>query len=320
MMKILANDGLGSAGSETLRNAGFTLVTEKVEQENLIDEINKNKYDALLVRSATNITKELIDSCKSIKLIARVGTGMDHIQVEYAMEKGIKVLSTPLESSPAVAELVFAHLFSINRRLFDSNRNLHRNINDFKIFKKRYKDGTELNGKTIGIMGFGRIGQEVAKRALGLGMNVLAYDKFIDDVTIKLLIPNLKPIFISIETKSLEIVLKNSDFITLHLPFSFNQKSIITKNEINMMKEGAILINASKGGVIDEDDLIEALKSGKISHAGLDVFCDEPHPRKDLIELENVSITPHVGGATIEAQERISITLSEQIIMVFNKI
>ncbi|MFH2094794.1 MAG: D-2-hydroxyacid dehydrogenase [Bacteroidota bacterium] len=316
MIKILANDGLGPTGSKMLLDAGFTLITEGYPQENLISEINKQKFEALLVRSATEIPRILIDSCPSIKLIARVGTGMDHIDVEYAVEKGIKVLSTPIESSPAVAELVFAHLFSISRRLFDSNRNLPKGAN-FRELKRKYKDGMELGGKTLGIVGFGRIGQEVAKRAIGMGMKIIASDPFVAEATLRITIQGADDILIGVDTVSLEKVLKESDYLSLHLPLPYDKKPVITRKEIGIMKDGVILINVSRGGVIDEDDLIEALRSGKISHAGLDVFCNEPNPREDLIRLENVSVTPHIGGATVEAQERISIRLAEEIIRYF---
>ncbi|GAB4290578.1 MAG: D-2-hydroxyacid dehydrogenase [Marinilabiliales bacterium] len=316
MIKILANDGLGSSGLKILQEHGFEVITNKVEQEDLIDFINKNKISALLVRSATSVPRELINSCPTIKLIGRVGAGMDHIDVEYALEKGIKVLSTPVESAPSVAELVFAHLFSISRRLFDANRNLPKGIS-FRELKKKYKDGIEINGKTLGIIGFGRIGQEVAKRALGLGMKVIASDPFVADANIKITIPDHNDIYVNIQTLSQEHVLKNSDFITLHLPLPHDKKPIITKKEIEQMKDGVIIINVSKGGVIDENDLLEALDSGKVAFAGIDVFCNEPLPNPRILQHEKISVTPHVGGATVEAQERISITLSKEIINFF---
>lgn len=316
MIKILANNGLGKAGSEKLIEAGFKLDKERVEQKDLIKVINKEKYDAILVRSATEITQELIDACPSIKLIARVGTGMERIAVAHAIEKGIKVISTPRDTAPAVAELVIAHLFSIARKLFDSNRKMPSCTN-FRELKKKYGDGIELAGKTIGIIGFGRIGQEVAKRALGLGMNVLASDPYVTEANLKLDIKGTRGVNVTLRTVIRDKVIKNSDFITLHLPMPDSNKPVLSNTEFDKMKDGVILINASKGGLINEDDLIESLKSGKISHAGIDVYCNEPNPRKDLISLENVSVTPHIGGATQEAQERISISLAEEIIKFF---
>ncbi|MFH2144031.1 MAG: NAD(P)-dependent oxidoreductase, partial [Bacteroidota bacterium] len=269
MMKILANDGLASPGAKMLEEAGFIINYGKIPQKNLISEINREKYEALLVRSTTEVDRNLIDSCPSIKFIARGGAAMDHIDAEYALEKGIKVLNTPMDSAPSVAELAFAHIFSLSRKLYDSNRNFPQGHN-FHDLKEKYNQGIELYNKTIGIIGFGRVGQEVAKRALGLGMNVIASDPFVADANLKLLIPNYQDIYISIQTISLEKVLKNSDFVTLHLPLPFDKKPIINKEQINLMKDGVILINVSKGDLINEEDLIEALNSGKIASAGID--------------------------------------------------
>lgn len=318
MIKILANDGLASVGVNMLTEAGIKISLDRIPQEKLIDEINKEKYDAILVRSTTKLNREFIEKCPTVKLIARVGAATDNIDVEYALEKGIKVLSTPMESAPSVAELAFAHLFSLSRKLFASNRNLPQG-NNFHELKQKYNQGIELQNKTLGIIGFGRVGQEVAKRALGLGMNVIATDPFVADATLKLLIPNYQDIYISMRTVNQEQVLKNSDFITLHLPLPFNKKPIINKEQIDLMKDGVILINVSKGDLINEDDVIDALDSGKIAGAGIDAFSNEPHPNEKLLKHLNVSVTPHLGGATIEAQERISITLAKELIKFFNK-
>jgi D-3-phosphoglycerate dehydrogenase / 2-oxoglutarate reductase len=316
MIKILANDGLGASGSKMIVDAGCILVTDRVEQNKLVEEINKNAYDAIIVRSETHITKEIIDACPSIKLVARAGAGMEHIAVSHAIEKGIRVFSTPRETAPAVAELVFAHLFSISRKLFDSNRKMPTCIS-FKDLKKKYGEGIEIAGKTMGIVGFGRIGQEVAKRALGLGMRVRASDPYVTEANLKLDICGTNGVDVTVRTVIREVVLRESDYISLHLPVPDDNLPVITENEFNKMKDGVILINASKAELINEDHLIAALKSGKVSHAGIDVFCNEPNPRKDLISLENVSVTPHIGGATKEAQERISIALANEIIDFF---
>jgi D-3-phosphoglycerate dehydrogenase / 2-oxoglutarate reductase len=316
MIKILANDGLGLTGSKMLEEAGFILDKERIEQDKLIEVINKNSYDAILVRGDTIINQQVIDACPSIKLIARVGAGMENISVAYAIEKGIKVVSTPRETAPAVAELVFAHLFSISRKLFDSNRKMPTCLS-FRDLKKKYGDGMELTGKTLGIIGFGRIGQEVAKRALGLGMRVRASDPYVTEGNLRLDICGTNGVDVTVRTVIRDIVLRESDYITLHLPVPDDKKPVITESEFNKMKDGVILVNASKAGLINEDHLIDALKSGKVSHAGLDVYCNEPNPRKDLISLENVSVTPHIGGATIEAQERIGIALANEIIDFF---
>ncbi|HBS88629.1 MAG: 3-phosphoglycerate dehydrogenase [Bacteroidetes bacterium GWF2_38_335] len=316
MIKILANDGLSNSGCDLLKGAGFHLDNICIPQDNLIAEINKQKYDVLLVRSATYVTRELIDSCPSLKIIGRVGSSMENIAVAYAIEKGIKVISTPKDTAPSVAELVFAHIFSLSRNLFDSNRKMPKSDN-FKQLKDSYCDGIEIVGKTIGIIGFGRIGQEVAKRALGLGMNVLASDPYVTEANIHMDIQGTKGITVTVLTVPRDQVIRESNYITLHLPIPDDHDPVLTKKEFDMMKEGVIIINASKGALIDEGDLIDALDSGKVNRAGIDVFCNEPNPRKDLVTHEKVSVTPHVGAATHEAQERISITLADEIIKFF---
>jgi D-3-phosphoglycerate dehydrogenase len=316
MRKILANDGISHEGAELLQKAGFELFIEKIDQENLINYINENQIDVIIVRSATQVRENIIDACPNLKIIARAGVGVDNIDIDYASGKGIEVINTPLASAPSVAELVFAHLFSINRSLYHSNRYFHQSADNFKELKKKYVDGHELTGKTLGIVGFGRVGQSVAKRALGLGMKVIANDPFVDIARVKLDISGTDGVEVKIKTVSIDEVLKNSDFITLHIPL--NDKAIITKEEISKMKDGVVFINVSRGDIVNEYDLIESLKSNKISFAGLDVFCNEPNPREDLLKLENVSVTPHISGATVEAQARIGLELAERIINYFN--
>ena len=309
--KILANDGIDNQGKALLEKAGFTVITEKVEQENLASAINENNYVALTVRSATKVRKDIIDACPKLKLIGRGGVGMDNIDVEYAKSKGVEVVNTPAASSMSVAELVFAHLFSMVRFLYDSNREMPLSGDvEFDALKKKYAPGIELRGKTLGIIGFGRIGQAVATTGLGLGMKILAYDPFIPEAEINLFIHGASPVSIKIKTVSMEEVLKNCDFITLHVPGG----KVITSKEIAHMKKGAGIVNASRGGVIDENDLLEALNSGKLAFAGLDVFENEPKPRMDLLMHPKVSLTPHIGAATLEAQERIGIELAEKIV------
>ncbi len=318
MKKILANDGIDKAGKELLEKAGFIVDTQKVPQEKLIDIINKNEYTALVVRSATKVKKELIDACENLKIIARGGVGMDNIDVEYAKQKGIVVINTPGASSHSVAELVFAHLLSLSRYLHLSNREMPAlGYTEFNELKKKYSAGIELKDKTIGIVGFGRIGQEVAKIAIGLQMQVLAYDPYVTSVELEIEFLSVnKKLNVDIKTTTLEGVLKNSDFITLHVPGGV----IISKRELEMMKNGAMIINASRGGVINERDLLGALNNGKIAGAGLDVFENEPHPNVELLKHAKVSISPHVGASTSEAQERIAIELSEKIIQAFSKL
>ncbi len=311
-LKILANDGIDAQGKAMLEKAGFMVVTEKVAQENLAAAINNENYVALTVRSATKVRKDLIDACPNLKLIGRGGVGMDNIDVDYARSKGIEVVNTPAASSHSVAELVFAHLFSCVRFLYDSNRQMPVNgAVQFDVLKKKYAKGMELKGKTIGIIGFGRIGQAVGKIAIGCGMRVIAYDPFINEANLLLDIMGATDnVFVKITTIPLDDLLTESDFISLHVPGG----NVITKNEFEKMKTGVCIVNASRGGVIDEDDLIEALNSGKVAHAALDVFENEPNPRKEILEHSKISLTPHIGAATDEAQERIGIELSNLII------
>ena len=313
-MRILANDGINDKGKKALEDAGFEVVTEKVAQEDLAKEL-KN-YDAVLVRSATNIRKDIIDACPNIKLIGRGGVGMDNIDVEYAKSKGVEVINTPAASSQSVAELVFAHLFTVSRFLHDSNRRMPLTGDaEFKDLKKKYSKGVELKDKTLGIIGFGRIGQATAKTAIGLGMKVIATDPYIPEATLELEFFDSNSISIKIKTVPIEEVFKKSDFITLHVPGS--DKALITKKEIELMKDGIVIINASRGGIVDETDLLEALYSGKVAYAGLDVFENEPTPDIKLLMHPNVSLTPHIGAATNEAQERIGLELAEKIIAFF---
>ncbi len=310
--KILANDGIDAQGKALLEKAGFTVITEKVAQENLIQAINEHKYVGLTVRSATKVRKDVIDACPGLKLIGRGGVGMDNIDVDYARSKGVEVVNTPAASSHSVAELVFAHLFNCVRFLYDSNRQMPVNGElQFDVLKKKYAKGVELKGKTIGIIGFGRIGQAVGKIALGCGMKVVAYDPFIQEAVINLDIYGVTAkVSVKINTVPLEKLLAESDFITLHVPGG----KVITKKEFDLMKDGVCIANAARGGVIDEVDLISALNSGKVSHAALDVFENEPTPKKELLSHPKISLTPHIGAATEEAQERIGIELAELII------
>ena len=317
-MKILANDGISQNGIDVLEAANFEVITEKVDQNQLIDFINENDIKVLLVRSATTARKELIDSCPNLKMIGRGGVGMDNIDVDYAKSKNIEVINTPAASSESVAELVFCHLFSMVRFMHDSNRNMPLDGDTkFKDLKKAYAKGKELRGKTLGIVGFGRIGQEVAKRAIGLGMSVVACDKYIKDANIELSFFDSQNLSFKIETEPLERVLEKSDFLTLHIPL-IGQKATIGEKEFDLMKDGVGVINAARGGVIDEIALLKSLKSGKVSSAGLDVFENEPNPDIKVLMHPNISLTPHIGAATTEAQERIGVELAQKIIKFMN--
>ena len=312
-MKILANDGLDQSGIDALTEKGFEVITTKVPQEFLVEYINENNIRTVLVRSATQIRKELIDACPSIEIIGRGGVGMDNIDVDYARSKNIHVINTPSASSESVAELVFAHLFSGARFLQDSNRKMPiTGDSEFAKLKKSYEKGIELRSKTIGIIGMGRIGQEVARIALGLGMRVIAADNNVGRASIKVKFYNNQFINVDIETEPLEGVLRHADFITLHVPAQ-KDGYMIGEKEFAMMKYGVAVVNCSRGGVIDEEALISALDSGKVAFAGLDVFINEPTPSKEILNHPKISLTPHTGASTVEAQDRIGLSLAEQI-------
>ncbi|SHI90983.1 D-2-hydroxyacid dehydrogenase [Flavobacterium terrae] len=312
-MKILANDGISKSGIAHLENAGFEVITTKVAQEQVANYINTHQVAVLLVRSATKVRKDIIDACPSLKIIGRGGVGMDNIDVDYAISKDIQVINTPASSSNSVAELVFAHLFSGVRFLHDSNRNMPlEGDSNFDGLKKAYANGIELRGKTIGIIGFGRIGQAVAKMALGLGMKVIASDSFVGKAMIRVEFYNDQFIDLEIATEPVEELLKHSDFITLHVPSQDGY--LISKKEFDVMRDGVGIINCSRGGIINEVDLIEALDSKKVAFAGLDVFQDEPTPAVQILMHPQISLTPHIGAATVEAQDRIGTELAEQII------
>ena len=315
-MKILANDGISYNAIKLLESHNFSVNTKNIKQENLIEFINNEKIEIILVRSATKIRKDLIDKCPSIKLIGRGGVGMDNIDVDYAKSSGIYVINTPNASSISVAELVFAHIYSTVRYLYDSNLNMKINVNNnFKKLKKKYSDGSEIRGKTIGIIGIGRIGKEVAKIAIGNGLKVIAYDPFVKSVEVSLDFYDGSSHNFNLNTSKLNDLLENSDIITIHVP---NQKnSLITIQEIKKMKKNVILINTSRGDAINEKDLIYSLKNNLINKAGIDVFKNEPNPDNDILSSDNISLTPHIGAATVEAQNKIGIELANQIISIF---
>jgi D-3-phosphoglycerate dehydrogenase len=312
-MKVLANDGISKSGIIALEKGGFEVITTKVAQEQVANYINEHKVSVIIVRSATKVRKDIIDNCPSLKIIGRGGVGMDNIDVDYARAKGIHVINTPASSSESVAELVFAHLFTGVRFLQDSNRNMPlEGDTNFDGLKKAYANGIELRGKTLGIIGFGRIGQAVAKMALGLGMKVIAADKFVDKALVRVDFYNGQFINVEFETESMEDVFKHSDFITLHVPAQDGY--VIGAAEFLLMKDGVGIVNCARGGVIDEVALIEALDSEKVLFAGLDVFENEPTPEIQILMHPKISLTPHIGAATLEAQDRIGTELAEQVI------
>jgi D-3-phosphoglycerate dehydrogenase len=317
-MKILANDGISDLGKKLLEEAGYTIITEKVEQNDLINEVNSQNIEMILVRSATTVRKEVVDACPNLKLIGRGGVGMDNIDVDYAREKGIAVINTPASSSQSVAELVMGQLFSISRSLQDSFKNMESG--DFSQLKKKFAKGVELRGKTLGIIGFGRIGQSLASYALGSGMDVIATDRNSNKVKIEVPIGASNSSTVEITpTTSLEELISKSDYISIHVPKQSDGSAVISKKEFNLMKNGVRIVNSARGGVINEEDLLDALNSGKVAAAALDVYENEPSPRKDLLNHPNIACTPHIGAATLEAQDRIGEELANLIIEKFGK-
>ena len=315
-MKVLANDGISKEGIEKLEAAGFEVVTTHVPQSELIDVINSEKYVALLVRSATTVRKEIIDACPSLKFIGRGGVGMDNIDVSYARDKGLIVENTPAASSQSVAELVMGAMFAISRSLHDSyNKMPQIGHTEFNTLKKKYGKGIELKDKTLLIIGFGRIGQSLASYALGIGMKVIAVDMITKTRQIPIQISGLENLHINITPSSdLMDVIGSADFISIHVPKQSDGSAVISKKEIAAMKNGVRIVNAARGGVIDEDELMIALNSGKIAAAALDVFENEPIPRADLLAHQQIASTPHIGAATQEAQDRIGGELANKII------
>ena len=316
-MKILANDGISESGKNKLEEYGFEVDLTKVSQEQLISYINDNHIVVILVRSATQIRADIIDNCPSIKIIGRGGVGMDNIDVDYAKSKGINVINTPAASSKSVAELVFSHLFGCVRFLHESNRSMPLDGDSkFKELKKAYAGGKELAGKKIGIIGFGRIGQEVAKIAIGIGMNVIFYDKFIEETSLDIEFFDGQNITFNLVSYTFDEVLENSDFISVHIPAS--NKYIIDSKEIEKMKDGVGLLNLSRGGIVNEEELLKSINSGKVSFAGIDTFENEPVPSMKLLMNSNISLTPHIGAATTEAQDRIGVELADKINEILN--
>ncbi|MEY8849098.1 D-2-hydroxyacid dehydrogenase [Psychroserpens sp. XS_ASV72] len=312
-MKVLANDGVSQSGITALENAGFEVITTKVAQEQLENYINEHNVDVLLVRSATTVRKPLIDKCPSLKVIGRGGVGMDNIDVDYARSKGLHVINTPAASSHSVAELVFGHFYGLARFLHNSNRDMPLEGDaNFKGLKKAYAKGTELKGKTLGVIGFGRIGQATAKIGIGAGMNIVAYDPFIENAPLELEFFDGQKLNFNIKTVSKKEVLNQADFLTLHVPAQ--KEYVIDETDFKEMKDGVIIANAARGGVVNEIALVKAIENGKVARAALDVFENEPKPEIQLLMHSALSLTPHTGAATNEAQDRIGSELAEQII------
>jgi D-3-phosphoglycerate dehydrogenase len=311
-MKILINDGIADAAIKLLEEAGFEVDTNKIPQEELMTRLQD--YVAICVRSATKVRKELIEACPGLKAIGRGGVGLDNIDVDYARSKGIYVLNTPAASSRSVAELAFAHMLSIARSVHDSNRKMPvSGSSEFKNLKKAYSKGIELEGKTLGVIGLGRIGQETVRIGLGMGMNIVGVDPYVNTVNVRLG-GRMYGMDVEIKSQDMDTLLADADFISIHVPSL--DKPIISSAEISKMKDGAVIVNCSRGGIIDEDALLAALDSGKLMGAGLDVFVGEPSPREDVLQHPGLTLTPHTGASTLEAQDKIGIELAEKLISV----
>ena len=310
MGKILVNDGLEDIGISMLQSAGHEVRNEHITQAELKNVLPN--YDAICVRSATEVRADLIDACPNLKAICRGGVGLDNIDVDYATSKGIAVINTPAASSRSVAELVFAHIFTLARFLHTSNREMPSNgVKDFKKLKKSFSEGFELYGKTLGVIGLGRIGRETAQLGLSIGMNVIGVDPFIQEAQLTIGGAQINTSY-TLKASSMDQMLSSSDIITLHVPSL--DEPVLGQTEFDKMKKGVILINASRGGTVDEDAMLSALASGKLTAAGLDVYVGEPAPRQDILGHPRISLTPHTGASTFEAQEKIGIELAEKLI------
>ncbi|UAM99495.1 D-2-hydroxyacid dehydrogenase [Polaribacter litorisediminis] len=312
-MRILVNDGISQSGIDALEKEGFEVMNTKVAQNQLENYMNEHHIDAIIVAGRTQVRQELIEACPSLKLIGMAGIDMDAIDVDYAIDNGLQVINTSGALSSAVAELVFSHLFGMVRFLHSSNREMPlEGDSRFAELKKAYAQGTELRGKTLGIIGFGKVGQEVAKIAIGIGMNVLATDEVVESTAITLDFFNGQKAIFNIDTIDKEELFKEADFITLHVPEQ--EEFLITATDFNKMKDGVGIINTAKGGVINEVDLIKAIKEGKVQFAGLDVFDTQPTPAVQVLMNPEISLTPNIGASTKEAQDRIGLELATQII------
>ncbi|MEZ4911521.1 MAG: D-2-hydroxyacid dehydrogenase [Saprospiraceae bacterium] len=314
-MKVLVNDGIEEIGKSLMEEAGITVDMTTIPQDELLERLND--YDGICVRSATKVRQALIDVSPNIKVIGRGGVGLDNIDVEYAEAKGISVVNTPAASSRSVAELAMSHLLSIARFVHQSNRTMPQSgATDFGKLKKAYSAGVELEGKTMGLIGFGRIGQELAACALGMGMHVIATDPYVKKATVKIG-PKHLGFSTEIETTDLDTIITSSDVISVHIPSV--KEPIIGKNEIARMKDGVILVNTSRGGVIDEKAILDGLNSGKLKGVGLDVFVGEPTPNEALLSHPKISLTPHIGASTEEAQNKVGIELAQKMIAALKK-
>lgn len=290
MLRVLATDGMDASAVKKLEDAGFEVVQQFYEPEALKDAVKE--ADVMVVRSATKVRKDIIDAAKEtgrLKLVIRGGVGIDNIDKEYAEENGIAVRNTPSASSASVAELAIGHMFAIARHIGIANATMRNG----EWNKKQYS-GTELGGKTLGLIGFGRIAKETALRAKALGMNVIYTRRSGEDIEAK-----------DYKYVDMDTLLKDSDYISLHIPKQKDRDYVLGKEEIEKMKDGVYLVNTARGGLIEEDALCDALDSGKVAAAAVDVFKEEPTKNERLVNHPKASVTPHIGAATDEAQARI---------------
>lgn len=315
-MKILINDGLHPAGQDLLKKAGHDIDTNYIPQDELLTKLND--YDAILVRSATTVRKELMDAAPNLKLIGRGGVGLDNIDLDAAKEKNIVVFNTPAASSRSVAELAMGHLFGVVRSLPMVNKAMSLDgVSDFKALKKAASKGIELQGKTLGLIGFGRIGRETASIALGCGMKIIAFDPYLEEGEVSI---NLHPDYhsnykINVKTISKDELLAQADFISLHIPGG--QGYVLDKEDFAKMKDGVGIVNCARGGTINEDAMIAAIDSGKVKYVATDVFEKEPPVDERILRMGAVGLSPHIGASTSEAQERVGVELAEKIIDFF---
>jgi D-3-phosphoglycerate dehydrogenase len=294
-MKILVCDPMESTAVERMRQADLSVdVRDDITPEEL-NTVLKD-YDGMVVRSRTKVRAPLIDLAPKLKVIVRGGVGLDTIDAEYARSKGITVMNTPLSSSASVAELVIGYMIALARSITVTTASMRAG----KWEKKKF-EGDEIGGKTLGIVGIGNIGKEVGKRALALGMSVVVYDPYVASPE------NMQPV-------SLVQLLASADYITLHLPLTDESRNLINATAFAKMKTGVRIINCARGGIVDEDALYEALVSGKVAGAALDVYAHEPYQENRLFTLEQVIGSPHIGAATREAQMRIGIEVADKLI------
>lgn len=313
-MKILANDGISTSGETLLIEAGHEILNHRVSQEHLVQFINENQVEILLVKNATSIDHQVIDSCKSLKIIGKAGTEMNNVAVDYAIEKGLYVISTPNSYARATAELVFAHFFSLARFLHDSNRMMPlEGDSKFNLLKKSYQNAAELFGKTLGVIGSGNNTLEVIKMGISLGMNVIIFNENSKSEKVNLDFFDGQKLVFELKSVKFEEILEKSDFISI----LNTEKSgyLIDSEEFEIMKNGAYLVNIAKGAV-NEVTLVDYLENKKLAGAALDVFENEPKPDIQVLMNPSLSLSPNLATVTTDAIEKTGKELAEQIIKI----